>query len=426
MNSYLVVMFKESFISIKLAINNLRANLGRTVLTLTGVVIGVLAVMLVSSLGQGVKEFILKQVNSFGTDLIQVEVKVPATKQTSTSNAVGQATGIQITTLTIKDAEDLGKLPNIQNYYAASIGQELVSYQNSNKRVVLFGAGAQVPAVDANFSLKAGSFYSEADDRSLAQVVVIGSDISDLFFDNADYAIGKEIKIKDQKYRVIGVLAKRGTVGFFNFDEIVYVPVRTLQKKILGINYIRMIGLRVKNEKMIDETNAEIIFEMRKLHKITDPNKDDFGVMSIKDAQNTIESVFNTINILLLALTSISLLVGGVGIMNIMYVAVAERTFEIGLRKAVGAQSKNILRQFLWEAIFITFLGGVIGIILGYLVLLVFSYLASSLGYPINLGLSVGSIGLAVGFSVVTGIIFGYYPARAASKLSPMEALRKD
>ncbi len=418
-------MLTELIISIKLAINNLRANLGRTVLTLVGVVIGVLAVILVSALGQGVKEYILKQVNSFGTDLIQVEVKVPATKQTSTSNAVGQATGIQITTLTLSDADALGKLPNIKSYYAASIDQELVSYQNFNKQVMLFGAGSQLPEVDANFGLKEGSFYFEADDRGLAQVAVIGSDISDAFFGGVD-PIGKEIKIKDQKYRVIGVLAKRGTVGFFNFDEIIYIPVRTLQKKILGVNYVRMIGLRVSDQNAIDETTANIIFEMRKLHKITDPNKDDFGVMSIKDAQNTINSVFNTINILLLALTSISLLVGGVGIMNIMYVAVAERTFEIGLRKAVGAKAKNILRQFLWEAIFITFFGGIIGIMLGYLLLLILSYLSSSFGYPINLAISANAIFLAVGFSFLTGIVFGYYPARVASKLSPMEALRKD
>ena len=418
-------MLTELIISIKLAINNLRANLVRTVLTLVGVVIGVLAVILVSALGQGVKEYILKQVNSFGTDLIQVEVKVPATKQTSTSNAVGQATGIQITTLTLSDADALGKLPNIKSYYAASIDQELVSYQNFNKQVMLFGAGSQLPEVDANFGLKEGSFYFEADDRGLAQVAVIGSDISDAFFGGVD-PIGKEIKIKDQKYRVIGVLAKRGTVGFFNFDEIIYIPVRTLQKKILGVNYVRMIGLRVSDQNAIDETTANIIFEMRKLHKITDPNKDDFGVMSIKDAQNTINSVFNTINILLLALTSISLLVGGVGIMNIMYVAVAERTFEIGLRKAVGAKAKNILRQFLWEAIFITFFGGIIGIMLGYLLLLILSYLSSSFGYPINLAISANAIFLAVGFSFLTGIVFGYYPARVASKLSPMEALRKD
>jgi ABC-type antimicrobial peptide transport system permease subunit len=418
-------MLSELVISIKLAINNLRANLGRTVLTLVGVVIGVLAVILVSALGQGVKEYVLNQVSSFGTDLIQVEVKVPATKQTSTSNAVGQATGIQITTLTLSDADALGKLPNIKNYYAASIGQELVSYQNFNKQIVLFGAGAQVPEVDANFKLKEGAFYSEVDDRDLAQVAVIGSDISDAFFGGID-PVGKEIKIKDQKYRIIGVLAKRGTVGFFNFDEIIYIPVRTLQKKILGVNYVRMIGLRVSDQKVIDETTANIIFEMRKLHKITDPSKDDFGVMSIKDAQNTIDSVFNTINILLLALTSISLLVGGVGIMNIMYVAVAERTFEIGLRKAVGAKAKNILRQFLWEAIFITFFGGLIGIILGYLLLLALSYLASSFGYPINLSVSANAVFLAVGFSFLTGIIFGYYPARAASRLSPMEALRKE
>ena len=199
-----------------------------------------------------------------------------------------------------------------------------------------------------------------------------------------------------------------------------------MQKKIIGIDYIRFIMVKVKNEKLIDVTVAELTSEMRRLHRINDSNRDDFGITSIKEAQVTIENVFKTINILLLALTSISLVVGGVGIMNVMYVAVAERTFEIGLRKAVGAKAKNILRQFLWEAIFITFFGGLVGIILGYLLLLVLSYVAIYFGFPIKFGLSINAISLAVGFSVATGVIFGYYPARAASRLSPIEALRKD
>ncbi|MCX6762064.1 MAG: ABC transporter permease [Candidatus Moranbacteria bacterium] len=415
----------ELIISIKLAFKNLRSNLGRTVLTLVGVVIGVIAVILVSSLGQGVKNFILAQVGTFGTDLIQVEVKVPATGKASTQNAIGQATGIQVTTMTIADAKDIGKLPNIAAYAPGTMTQELASYQNANKRVFLFGVGAGYSQIDQNTKLTEGAFFSQSDDESLAQVAVIGSNIRDAFFGDDD-PLGKNIKIKNQNYKVVGLAGERGAVAGFNYDDLIYIPVQTMQKKLLGINYIRFVMVKVQNEKLIDETAAELTDEMRRLHKITDPSKDDFGVTSIKEAQATIASVFNTINILLLALTSISLVVGGVGIMNVMYVAVAERTFEIGLRKAVGAKAKNILRQFLWEAIFITFFGGMVGIILGYLLLLVLSYAAASFGFPINFGLSVNAISLAVGFSVATGVIFGYYPARAASRLSPMEALRKD
>ena len=415
----------ELIVSIKLAFKNLRSNLGRTVLTLIGVVIGVIAVILVSSLGQGVKGFILGQVGTFGTDLIQIEVKVPATGKTSTENAMGQATGIQITTMTIEDAKEIGKLPNVAAYAPGTMTQELASYLNTNKRVFLFGVGAQYNQIDQNTKLSAGAFFSEEDDGSLAQVAVVGSNIAEAFFGDDD-PLGKNIKIKNQNYKVIGVASERGAVAGFNYDDLIYIPVQTMQKKLLGINHVRFIMVKARNEKLIDMTARDLTDEMRRLHKITDPDKDDFGVTSIKEAQATIEKVFATINILLLALTSISLVVGGVGIMNVMYVAVTERTFEIGLRKAVGAKAKNILRQFLWEAIFITFFGGMVGIILGYLLLIVLSYVVASFGYAINFGLSASSISLAVGFSVATGVVFGYYPARAASRLSPMEALRKD
>ncbi|HAT74842.1 MAG TPA: hypothetical protein DCS28_02280 [Candidatus Moranbacteria bacterium] len=305
------------------------------------------------------------------------------------------------------------------------MAQEITSYQNTNKRCLLFGVGPQYNQIDQNTKLSDGSFFTQSEDDSLTQVAVIGSDIAEAFFGN-DNPLGKNIKIKNQNYKIIGVAEPRGAMAGFNYDELIFIPVQTMQKKILGIDYIRFIMVKAEDEKLIDATAIDLTDEMRRLHKITDPNKDDFGVTSIKEAQKTIEGVFKTINILLLALTSISLVVGGVGIMNVMYVAVAERTFEIGLRKAVGAKAKNILRQFLLEAIFITFFGGIIGIISGYFLLLALSYFSVFLGYAIELSLSGNAVSLAVGFSVATGIIFGYYPARAASKLSPMEALRKE
>lgn len=416
---------KDLTISIKLALNNLRNNTGRTVLTLAGVIIGITAVIVISSSGQGVRGFILGQIQSFGTDLVQVETKVPATDKNSSANSGGQAMGIEITTLTVKDAQSLKKVPNIENAYAASIGQGLVSYKNTNKRAMLFGAGPEAPDVDANLKIAEGNFYTSGDDESLSQVVVIGSDIKDSLF-GQDSALGKRIKINDQNYKVIGVLEKRGAVAFFNFDEIIYIPVQTLQKKILGVNYIRMISIKMKDAGLVDPTVADITDTLRDRHKITDPNKDDFAVTSIKEAQDTINKVFGTINILLLFLTSISLLVGGVGIMNVMYVAVVERTFEIGLRKAVGARSGDILRQFLFEAIFVTLAGGIAGIILGLLFSWLFSYVFSLLGYKLDFIVTWQSLLLATGFSMGVGIIFGYYPARKASQLSPMEALRNE
>lgn len=418
-------MFHELIVSIKLALKNLRANVGRTVLTLVGIVIGITSVIVIMSSGQGVKSYLLGQIESFGTDVISVEVKVPNTGKNSTQNAAGQAQGIQITTMKLEDSDALRKVPNIADAYPDNFTQEIVSYQNTTKRSLLFGTGAHVPIVDPGVKVVEGNFFTDSDDKSLAQVAVIGADLRDIFFGTGE-ALGREIRINNQNYRVIGVLEKRGSVSIINFDEIVYLPVQTLQKKILGVNYIRQIIVKVKDTDLLDQTMADITDTMRRQHNITDPSKDDFSVSSIKEVQDTISKVFGTLNILLLALTSISLIVGGVGIMNVMYVAVIERTFEIGLRKAVGAKPADILKQFLFEAIFITLAGGAIGILLGFLASELFSLIFARLGFALKFLITFQSILLAVGFSMAVGIIFGYYPARKASQLSPMEALRKE
>ena len=415
----------EFFVSIKLALRNLRTNIGRTILTLVGIVIGITSVIVIMSSGQGVKGFILGQVASFGNDVISVEVKVPATGKTSSQNAMGQAQGIQITTLKQSDADAIEKLPSVAGLYTANFTQEMANYLNTKKRALLFGTSADVLTVDPGVKIAAGNFFTENDNQSLAQVVVLGPDIAEIFF-GTDEPLGKEIKIKNQNYKIIGVLEKRGTMGFVNYDELIYLPVKTLQKKILGVDYLKNIIIKVRDEKLLDLAVIDITETIRRKHDIIDSNKDDFSVTSIKEAQDMIATVFNTINILLLALTSISLIVGGVGIMNIMYVSVVERTFEIGLRKAVGARPKDILRQFLWEAIFITLAGGMVGIILGFVFTYFLSYVFFNLGFNLSLKVDMQAILIAVGFSAIVGIIFGYYPARKASQLSPMEALRKE
>ena len=418
-------MFHELVVSIKLAFKNLHANIGRTILTLVGIVIGITSVIVIMSSGQGLKSYVLGQIETFGTDVIQVEKKIPSTGAMSIANAIGQAQGIQITTLKEKDAQALLKLPNVADLYPAAFTQELASYQGTNKRILLFGTGAHAPIVDPGVKVVEGNFFSDSDDESLAQVVVIGSDLRELFFGDSA-ALGKEIRINNQNYKVIGVLEKRGVVSVVNIDEIAYLPIKTLQTKILGIDYLHSITVKVKDDKLLDVTVADIIDAMRRQHNITDPNKEDFLVSSIKEVQDTIKKVFGTINILLLALTSISLVVGGVGIMNVMYVAVIERTFEIGLRKAVGAKAADILKQFLFEAIFITFAGGIVGIILGFLFSFLLSYVFSQLGFSLKFVITGQSLLLATGFSVAVGIIFGYYPARKASQLTPIEALRRE
>jgi putative ABC transport system permease protein len=313
----------------------------------------------------------------------------------------------------------------VESFSPGTIGQELISYKKENKRTTLFGVGASYPSVDSAIKVQEGIFYDQAADDSLSQVAVIGPDIRDTLFGSED-AVGKSIKIKGLDFRVIGVSEKRGTVAFFNYDELIYIPVQTLQKKILGIDHVRFISIKVKDQNLIDVTVIDIDDTLKRLHRTYKPEQEDYSISTIKEAQKIVEDVFGTINILLLALTSISLIVGGVGIMNVMYVAVVERTSEIGLRKAVGAKSSDIRNQFLLEAIFLTIAGGIIGIVFGYLISQGFSYIISLLGYNLNFSLTMNSIVVAVGFSAATGIIFGYYPAWKASKLSPMEALRKE
>lgn len=394
-------------------------------MTLIGIVIGIMSVIVVSSSGQGVKSYILGQFDSYGNDIIQVETKVPSTGKTSSSNASGQAMGIQITTLKIADGEEMLKLPNVVGYSAGTLGQEIASYRNENKRALLYGNSANLPTIDTAVKLSDGTFYTEQEDNSLAQVVVIGQDVKTALFGEDD-AVGKEIRIKGMNFKVVGVAAKRGSVTFFNYDELIYIPVQTLEKKILGIDYVRYITVKIADTDKAEITAADITDLLKRRHKTYRSEQEDFAVTTMQEARKMIDDVFGTINILLLALTSISLIVGGVGIMNVMYVAVVERTFEIGLRKSVGAKSSDIRNQFLLEAIILTLIGGLIGIVLGYVFAAIFSYIISLLGFSLKFTVTLSSIFLAVGFSTATGIIFGYYPAYKASKLSPMEALRKE
>lgn len=395
----------------------------RTFLALLGVVIGVLSIIVITSFGDGVRGFILGQIASFGSDFIQVETQVPGAGQSPSGQAIAKLT---ITTLKIEDAIAVRRLPNIAEVYAGNIGQEQASYRGLHKRIMLFGASATAPIVDPNLKLEAGRFYSEDEDDGLAQVVILGADIKDALFGEASTAVGETIRIKGQGYKVIGVLARRGSVAFLNFDEMTYVPIQTLQRKILGINHIAFFTSKMNDVSREAETMALIQETLRRRHGITDPNRDDFIATSAREAQEMVSSILGAMSLLLMFLTSISLVVGGVGIMNVMYVSVAERTSEIGLRKAVGASSKSVLWQFLFEALIITTLGGLIGVVLGVALTWGLTALFGQLGYSLELAFTARSFFLGVGFASLVGIVFGLAPAYRASRLSPMEALRKE
>lgn len=414
----------ELFLSLKFALKSLFGNAGRTLLTISGVIIGTIAIMVVSSAGDSVEGFVLRQIEAYANNTIQIEVKVPSAGRNSSGNAQGIAQGIQVTTLTVDDAEAIAKLPSVSGYTAGIIGQALASYRETNKQVFLLGASAATPMIDRGVKVVEGNFYGDDEDRGVSQVVVLGSGVKKSFF-RESAAVGKSIAIKGQSYRVVGVLAERGSTGFVNFDDFAYVPLRTMQKKILGVDSVSFITVAARDESRVEETALEIDRVLRERHDIRKAGEEDYSVTTIKEAQELVASVFGAVRILLLALASISLVVGGVGIMNVLFVSVVERTSEIGLRKAVGARPKDILRQFLLEAVMVAISGGLVGILLSFGILFLAFESISALGYPLAFEFSLGNLLLALGFSFFSGIVFGTYPAWKASRIDPIRAIRE-
>lgn len=414
----------ELLISIKLALGNLRSNVGRTILSLLGIVIGIVSVILVLSLGAGVKGYVIGQIETFGSNIIQIEPKVPKADKNSSENISGQF-GKPLTTFKEEDAQAVGKLSNISIWYGGSISQQTVSYQNKNKQSNIMGMTPSVFVADEKSEIISGEPFTREDDLGLRQVVVLGSGVKKDFFGDSQ-AVGSNIKIKGQTFLVKGVLKERGASGIFDYDNTIYIPIKTLQKKILGTDYIQFAIFKIKDMNKLELTILEATDVMRREHKIKKPEDDDFAVNSIAEIKDILDKVFNVVDYLLLALTSISLIVGGVGIMNVMYVAVAERTSEIGLRKSIGARKSDILKQFLFEAIFLTFLGGIVGITIGFLLSGFLEQVASNFGFSLKFPVTLKAIVISFGFSALTGLVFGLYPAKRASELSPMEALRKE
>lgn len=408
---------------ITLALHNFKRHLTRSLLTSLGIVIGIAAVIIVISAGQGVKGFLVDQLESFGSNLLQIETKIPSLGS-QTDEAQARGFGTVVTTLTLDDMLAIRKHPNIVNNYAGQIGQEVAQGPGTKKTVSLFGSTTTVQNIDTA-KVAEGRFFTEEEDAALARVAILGSKVASDLFGNTN-PVGQFIKIKQKSFKVIGVMEPRGAALFFDYDVYVYIPIRTMQKQILGIDYVTFISNQYRDSDKLKSTIDDLTYLLRNRHNIPldKPDKDDFVINSNEDVLNIFDTIIGGFTILLVALATISLIVGGVGIMNIMYVSVLERTFEIGLRKAVGARRKEILRQFLAEAVLTTGLGGITGIILGSLIAFLISLAANRLGFAWTFSIPIYSVILAVGFSVGTGLIFGIYPARRAADLNPIEALR--
>ncbi|HRY36994.1 MAG TPA: ABC transporter permease [Candidatus Magasanikbacteria bacterium] len=410
--------------SLHLAIRALLAQKTRTILTILGVSIGIAVVIAIMAAGKGLNKMVMSQLEVYSPNTMTVEVKIPSTKKTSNENAMGQATGITITTLKERDLEDVQKHPNIDAAYGMVMGQAIVKYQNESKTSLLMGEGYNLQEVE-KFELASGRLFTKDEEDSLAQVAVLGYTMKDLLFGEDD-PVGKTIYIKGKPFRVVGVAVKRGAVFGMDMDKMVVLPTKTMQKRILGIDYMQQIVAKARNRDEIKQTVSELEEIIRENHDITDPNKDDFAVNTMEEAANMLSNVVDGLTFLLVALVCVSLLVGGVGIMNIMYVSVTERTFEIGLRKAIGAKNRDVLWQFLTEAVLLTLFGGFFGIILGAILALIIYLVAVSYNFVWVYAVPFSSIILAVGFSAVIGLIFGIYPAKKAANLNPIEALRKE
>ncbi len=387
----------------------------RTGLATLGIVIGIGSVIALVSLGQSTQASISNQIQSLGSNLLTVS-----------PGQVNQGGGVRsgpggATTLTLEDAKAIETSPAITT--VSKVSPELtrrtqVTTGSSNTNTQIVGATPNYLDV-RNFSLTSGVFISQSDLDTLSRVAILGPTTAiNLFGDGSD-PVGSIIRINGQSFTVIGVTKSKGGTGFQNQDDIIWVPLTTAQKQLFGVNYVSSIAIEAKSAALMTQAQDQIGYLLLERHGKSDPTQADFSIFSQQDLLTTVTSTSATFTTLLSGVAAISLLVGGIGIMNIMLVTVTERTREIGLKKAIGAPRRLIVTQFLLESALLTFGGGIIGIILGITV----SYIISKTSNA-PFVISPSSVLLAFAVSVIIGIIFGAYPARKAASLEPIEALR--
>lgn len=396
------------------AIGTLTVNKLRTALATLGIIIGIASVIALISLGQSTQASIQSQIQSLGSNLLTVQ---PAGQ---TQGGIRGAAGGG-TTLTRDDAEAIKTSPQITTIQTispeySSRTQVTTGRTNTNTQVI----GVTTSYADVHkITVESGNFISDRDVTGMTKVAVIGpAVVIDLFGEGAS-PIGQTIRIRGQSFTVIGVTTSKGGSGFQNQDDIVWVPLSTAQKQLFGIDYVTSIALEAKSPDVMVNAQNEVGYLLLARHKLNNPTQADFSIFSQQDILNTVNQATATFTTLLAGVAAISLLVGGIGIMNIMLVTVTERTREIGLRKALGAKKKVIITQFLIESIILTFVGGVIGMGIGILA----SYLITNFTKS-PFVISPSSILLAFVVSAGIGILFGWYPARRAANLQPIEALR--
>ncbi|MBU2575823.1 ABC transporter permease [Patescibacteria group bacterium] len=402
-------LIKESFIVLK-------TNRKRTFLTSLGIIIGVASVIVVMSVGAGAQSLIFNQITSAGSNLIGI---MPG--YSDEEGPPASMFGIVTTTLKHSDAEAIAKIDEIQAVTSYVRGIETIQWSNKKTDATYVGTTSDYTRVE-DADTEIGEFFDEDAHKSIERVVVLGWQVWKDLFDEEN-PIGERVKIKRESFRVIGVMKKRGVEAFQNQDTLVFIPLASAQKLLLGINHVSMISAKTYSENDIEFAVAQIENILRDNHGISGSQPNDFTVRATAQALEALGDVTDALKFFLSAIAAISLLVGGIGIMNIMLISVRERTREIGLRKAIGATSNNVQSQFLIESIVLTLVGGIIGIIIGASFSAIIAFIAKYLGYNWDYVVTIGSILMGVIVSTSVGIIFGWYPARKASELDPVVAL---
>lgn len=400
-------MYKESFL---MAWASLIANKMRSILTMLGIIIGVAAVIALVSIGNGVKQDIQNSISSLGSNLLMVMPGAPRTP------GVRPSAG-SMKSLKVADYEAIAKLDGVKAASPMTNGAYVVIYQNKNWTTSVSGVNANYLDVN-NWSMKSGRFLSEKNVQNRERVAVVGKTVvKNLFGD--ENPVGAEIRVKNIPFRIIGVLNSKGSGAMGNDqDDMVIIPYTTAMERVEGVDYLRMIYVVGKDENGIDRLQSDIENLLRVRHGIKDTNLDDFNIQNMNSIMETMEETTGTLTLFLGAVAAISLVVGGIGIMNIMLVSVTERTREIGVRKALGATYSVIVTQFLIEAVVISLMGGIIGIILG-----IGSSKLIGMASGMSTVISIPTIVMSFAFSMAIGLIFGIYPARKAAKLNPIDAL---
>lgn len=405
---------------IKISYRSLTASKTRFFLTVLGIVIGVASVIMVMAIGASAQRLILSQIEKVGSNLVGI---LPGASEEEGPPAA--AFGVVTTTLTNQDLKALRERRNVPHMEAVSgyvSGSATMASATESFEVSYQGVSPEMIEVES-IDVASGRFFFPEEESDLSRVIVLGATRAEELFPGRD-PIGETLKVKDVPFKVVGVLEERGSTAFSNPDTLAFIPLETAQKLLLGIDYLNFARGKVDTAENVDRAVADITLLLRDRHDLDDDEESDFSVRNTASALETLTQITDVLKYFLIAIASISLLVGGIGIMNSMLISVSQRVREIGLRKAVGARPKHITTQFLIESSFVTLLGGTIGIVFGVALSFLAAVIIPRLGYDWQFLVPLSSVAIGFGVSLLIGIVFGLYPAFKAAKVSPMEALR--